>query len=178
MNKQNIKQHLRRTFSALAIAGALLSLPNAEAGRPVNATGSWTDCQQLLTIVPSGPYTIVTWNIIITFTGTFNGTFEGIEEDVVYSDGYFTAHGIGTFAGSVSGRSGTVNMTYEAAGSPPGRIISPWIVDEGTGGLAGLHGQGTWPHVTETTPAANGCASPFTDDAFRGNYTGQLQFAP
>jgi hypothetical protein len=34
MNKTNIKQHLRRTFVALAAVGALLALPIADASRP------------------------------------------------------------------------------------------------------------------------------------------------
>jgi Protein of unknown function (DUF3224) len=172
MNKQNIKKHLRRTFSALAIAGALLSLPSAEAGRPITARGSWTGCQNITDVQPGDLYTIITWSVTIDFIGAFTGSYEGTERDVVYTDGYFTAiSSDGIFTGSVSGRSGTVVMTYEAAGSPPGHIISPWIVNEGTGDLAGLHGQGTWPHVIEHG-ATNGC-----DDTFSGDYTGQIQFA-
>jgi hypothetical protein len=172
-NKQNNIQQLRRSFFALAIAGATLTLPSANA-RTIAVQGSWTDCQRN-PVFQSFPYdAIITWDITIYFTGTFDGTWEGTEEDVVYSDGYFIAHGIGTFTGSVSGRSGTIRITYLATGSPPGRVISPWVVDEGTGDLAGLHGSGTRPQGAcyRDWPYRGG------DTTFRGVNVGQVQFAP
>jgi hypothetical protein len=39
MNKPNIKQHLRRSFFALAIVGAALALPKAQAGQPSDTGG-------------------------------------------------------------------------------------------------------------------------------------------
>ena len=49
MNKPNIKQHLRRGFFALAIVGALLTLPNAQA-QPIPVTGSSTDCEHIISV--------------------------------------------------------------------------------------------------------------------------------
>ncbi len=45
MNKQNIKQQLRRAFFALAIVGALFTLPRAQADQPEPVSGSSTDCE-------------------------------------------------------------------------------------------------------------------------------------
>jgi hypothetical protein len=172
MNKSNIKHHLRRTFSALAVAGALFALPNANAD---TATGSWTDCEQVVGVISYPSYDVVTLSITSTYTGTFNGTWEGVEEDVVYSDGYFTVHAEGTFTGSVAGMSGTARLTYNAAVPPrPGGspVDNPWYVDKGTGGLAGLRGQGIWVHFQNPGP------TPGCDDSFSSKYVGQISFGP
>ncbi len=172
MNITNIKHHLRRTFSALAVAGALFTLPNANAD---TATGSWTDCEHVVSVTSYPSYDVVTLSITSTYTGTFNGTWEGVEEDVVYSDGYFTVHAEGIFTGSLAGRSGTVRLTYYAAvppipgGSPVG---NPWYVDKGTGDLAGLRGQGIWVHFQHPGP------TPGCDDSFSSRYVGQISFGP
>jgi len=44
MNKQNIKQQLRRAFFALAIVGALFTLPKAQADQPAPVSGTFTVC--------------------------------------------------------------------------------------------------------------------------------------
>jgi len=188
INKTNIKQRLRRPFSALAIigaltVGALFALPTAQAGRQINATGSWTAHQYVTSCEASanGIYEIDTYNYRATFTGTLEGTFEGIEVDVNYpSIGYFTGFGEGTFTGCVAGNNncGTVHMTYLAAGSPPGFIAQMWMVDSGTDGLEGLVGQGIWPNVHLIIPPEPNpdCPNGPTLD-FAGKVSGQLQFA-
>ena len=53
MNKPKIKQHLRRAFFALAIVGALLTLPKAQA-QSIPASGSTTDCEHIISVRTAG----------------------------------------------------------------------------------------------------------------------------
>ena len=182
MNITNIKQHLLGSFLALAIVGALLTLPSAQAaGSSPNqqtAHGSWTDCEHVTNVTDYGSYLVVDIELTTTFTGTFEGTLEVIEQDVFYPDGYVTVHLEGTFTGSVAGRGGgesdTVRMSnYEAfsLGGFPHRRDAVWIVDKGTGDLAGLRGVGSRT-VFPTNPAP-GCES-----TFFGTYEATISFGP
>jgi hypothetical protein len=172
MNKQNIIQQLRRTFFALAIIGALLALPRAEAGPPVPASGSWTDCQNITDFRSVGRNLIITWDVTFNFTGTFTGTWVGTERDVIYPEGPYAATFTGSGLFTSSDNTGTVVMTYQGLASSDTEAIAYWVVDQGTGSLAGVHGHGTFQHIVETGPT-DGC-----DDTFTGDYSGQIQFAP
>ncbi len=179
MNNTKLKQQLRRSFFALTIVGALFTLPNAKAGPPVPASGSSTNCQCLTDFRPVGGNLILTWDITQTFTGTFTGTWVGTERDVVFHNGSATFHGSGIFTGSVNGsQPGTIMLTY--VGNAPGPVggIAYWVVDQGTGGLASLHGHGTFGNLMETGPTDGGCDHGGCDDTFSNDYSGQIQFAP
>jgi hypothetical protein len=187
MNKQNIKQQLRRAFFALAIVGALFTFPNAEAGPPVPATGYTTDCEHVISQQSSGPNTIIALSITVCFHGTFEGTWVGTERDVIHADGSGTGQGSGVFSGTVNGRSGTFVFSYEFNFSGRQMVANHWVVDQGTGDLAGLHGQGTVVSGIENGPGCPtsgfdcvDCPPPTgtCDDSFTLNYDGQIQFAP
>ena len=185
MNKPNIKQQLRRGFFALAIVGALLTLPKAQA-QPIPASGSTTDCEHVISVRTAGGNTIITLEITACFHGTFDGTWVGTERDVFRADGTGTVQGSGVFSGTVNGRSGTMVFSYQVSISRNGEVTH-WVVDQGTGGLAGLHGQGTDQEVSENGPGCPGSGFDCTDcppatgtcdDSFNLNYTGQIDFAP
>ena len=173
MNKTNLKQQARRTFSALVAIGALFTLPKAQADQPAAAHGYSNDCETLISLRQVGPNTIIVLSITATFTGTFDGTWVGTERDVTHADRSVTLQGSGVFTGSVSGRSGTMIFSYQVSVSPNGREVTHWVVDQGTGDLAGIHGQGTTPSDQETGPTGD-CAW----DTFVLEYTGQIRFAP
>ena len=185
MNKPNIKQQLRRGFFALAIVGALLTLPKAQA-QPIPASGSTTDCEHIISVRTAGPSTIITSSITVCFHGTFEGTWVGTERDVIHPNGTVTGQASGVFSGTVNGRSGTCVFSLEVSITRNGDVTH-WVVDQGTGDLAGLHGQGTTQEVSENGP---GCpvsgfdctdcppATGTCDDSFTLNYTGQIDFAP
>ncbi len=173
MNKTNINQQLRRAFFALTIVGALFTLPKAQASPPVPASGSGTQCENVTDFRQVGPNLIITNSFTSDFTGTFTGTLVGTERDVVYADFSASFRGYGVFTGSVNGsQPGTIMMTY--VGTAPGPVggIAYWVVAEGTGGLASLHGQGTFLNIMETGP------TPDCEDTFSNDYSGQIQFAP
>ncbi len=184
MNKPKIKQQLRRGFFALAIVGALLTLPKAQA-QPIPASGSTTDCEHVISVRTVGPSTIITSSITTCFHGTFEGTWVGTERDVIHPNGTVTGQASGVFSGTVNGRSGTCVFSLEVSITRNGDVTH-WVVDQGTGDLAGLHGQGTTQEVSENGPGCPGsgfdCADcpPATgtcDDSFNLNYTGQIDFA-
>jgi hypothetical protein len=61
-----------------------------------------------------------------------------------------------TFTGTVLGVEGGFTMKLEAkgygnsiAGISSWELTGTWVILEGTGGLEGLHGQGTWRHTRE-----------------------------
>jgi len=184
MDKPRIKQPLRRGFFALAIVGALLTLPKAQA-RPIPATGSSTDCEHVVSQQIVGSNTITILEITACFHGSFEGTWVGTERDVFRADGTGTVQGSGFFSGTVNGRFGTMVFSYHVTISLNGEV-SHWVVDQGTGDLAGLHGQGTTPDAIENGP---GCpvsgfdctdcppATGTCDDSFDLDYTGQIEFA-
>src|SRR6266852_1374687 len=142
MNKPKIKQHLRRGFFALAIVGALLTLPKAQA-QPVPATFNSTDCEHVISVQSSGPNTIITTSGTGCFHGTFEGTSVGTERDVIHPNGTLTGQASGVFSGTVNGRSGTCVFSLEVSLTPNGDVVH-WVVGQGTGDLAGLSGQGTF----------------------------------
>jgi uncharacterized protein DUF3224 len=185
MKKQKIKQQMRRGFFALAIVGALLTFPNTQA-QPIPASGSTTDCEHVISQQIFGSNTVTILEITACFHGTFEGTWVGTERDVFQADGTGTVLASGFFSGAVNGRSGTVVFSLHVTISSNGEV-SHWVADQGTGGLAALHGQGTTQEVSENGP---GCpvsgfdctdcppATGTCDDSFDLNYTGQIEFAP
>src|SRR4030095_486392 len=108
-NRNPLISHLRTSFCALVIVGALSTLPRAEAsGPPLPATGEFFVCFNYAGPTrPVGENLIIMFNISGTLTGTFTGSFVGTELDVVHRDGSITKHGSFVFTGSVTGRRGT-----------------------------------------------------------------------
>jgi hypothetical protein len=188
MNKPNVKQHLRRTFSALTIVGAMtvgavLTLPKAKAAPPASISGTWEICDAVSLIQhQAGPNFIATTTQTQTFAsgGDLDGvlaiTADNPEQDLIRTaDGTFetflgaTFHGSGTFTGSILGsEEGTAVMTYMGTLAADGSGVAYWVIDQGTGGLAGAHGQGTF--IGSPPNPVTGCVD--------GTYDGRIQFAP
>src|SRR5437667_7193102 len=109
-NRHQLISHLRTIFCALAIIGAPLAFPSAEAsGPPLPASGGFFPCFNY-----AGPPRQVGENLIISFnvtgtaTGTFTGSFTGTEMQVVHRDGSINLHGSLVLTGQVDNNSGTV----------------------------------------------------------------------
>jgi hypothetical protein len=178
-NRNRLRAHLRTSFCALAIAGASLTLPSAEAveprARPEPASGEFFPCFNY-----AGPPRQVGENLIITFnisnwrtsTGTLIGSAEGTELDVVHRDGSITLHGTFLFTGSVNGRSGTMLFSYEGIGNAvTGHETLRFVGRQGTGDLAGVYAQ-------LRAEGDVGAPSPGCAVSGAGTYTGQILFAP
>ena len=173
-NRNRLLSHLRRSSCALAIVGASLTLPSAEAVLPIqSAIGQFFPCFNF-----AGPPRQVGDNLIITFsvsgpaTGTFTGSSTGTELDVVHPDGSITLHGTLLFTGSINGRSGTLLLSYEGIGNAvTGHETLRFVGREGTGDLASIY-------ANVTAEGDVGAPSPGCYASGAGNYTGQYLFAP
>jgi hypothetical protein len=90
-NRNRLISHLRTSFCALVIVGALSTFPRAEAGRPQPASGQFFPCFNYAgSSRQAGENLIITFNVTVTVTGTFNGSFTGTELDIFHRDGSIT----------------------------------------------------------------------------------------
>jgi hypothetical protein len=180
LNQNRFLSHLRTSFCALAIVGAVLTLPSSEAsrrdpaaGRPEPASGEFFPCFNY-----AGPPRQVGNNLIITFnvsgpaTGTFTGSSVGTELDIVHADGSISLHGTLLFTGSINGRSGTLLLSYEGIGNAvTGHETLRFVGREGTGDLAGIY-------ANVTAEGDVGAPEPGCDLSGAGTYAGHVLFAP
>jgi hypothetical protein len=147
LNRNRFLSHLRGSFFALAIAGASLALPSAEASgfRPGTITGGFAPCFNFAGPPRQvGDNTIITFNVTVEVTGDFIGQFVGTELDVIHPDGSITLHGATLFTGSYGDRSGTSFVTYNGIGNAvTGHETLNFVGRQGTDGLAGMYTQGT-----------------------------------
>ena len=175
-NRNQLISHLRTSFCALVIVGALLTLPGAEAtGPPQSASGQFVPCfnyagppRQI------GDNLIITFNLTVPVTGTFTGSFTGTELDIVHRDGSITKQGSAVFTGSVTGRSGTgtLHLSFEGIGNAvTGHETLRVAGTQGTGALSGVHLEVT--AEGDVGAPSQGCALSGT-----GTYNGQILFAP
>ena len=175
-NLNPLISHLRTSFCALVIVGALLALPRAEAsGPPLPARGEFFACFKYAAPPRQvDENLIIMFNISGTLTDTFTGSFVGTELDVVHRDGSITKHGSFVFTGSVTGRSGTgtLHLSFEGIGNAvTGHETLRVAGTQGTGALSGVYLQLT---AEGDVGAPNpGCALSGT-----GTYNGQILFAP
>jgi len=154
-NRNRLLSHLRISFGALAIAGASLTLPSAEAGTRTYATGDFFPCFNYISaqFLPagSGPTNFITALITFKVTAditstTFNGSLEGSELDVVHSsDGSIDLEGTLVFKGSLNGGpDGEMIFSYTGKGNKyTGSETLHLVGSRGTGGLAGVYFEGT-----------------------------------
>ena len=191
LNSGHTTGALCQAFVALAILAALLPLPASEAGELrangpsaqgfIAASGPWVDCNIVTDFKQVGPNLIITVDITETFSGTLDGCYTGTERDVVYKNGSATFHGSGTFTGVVNGQSGTMVMTYEGTVTSQGVASANWVLEQGTGGLTNLHGQGTFEGTLVALQTSR-CTPPdptvCDGGMFGGTYSGTLHFAP
>jgi hypothetical protein len=117
LDQNRFLSHLRTSFCALAIAGASLTLPSAEADPPlIPAIGSYSPCFQKISEQQVGQNTIITYSVTASTTGTFTGSLvEGTERDVIHPDGSITFNGSALFVHA--SECGTVEFTYTGTGN-------------------------------------------------------------
>ena len=176
LTQNRFLSHLRTSLCVLAIVGALLTLPSAEAGGPpLPANGGFFPCFVQTSAHQVGENFIVTFNISNwrTSTGTLIGSAEGTEMDVVHPDGSITLHGSFLFTGSVEDRSGTMVFSYEGIGNAvTGHETLRFVGRQGTGDLAGAYANITAEGDVVPPDPNSGC-----DLQGAGTYTGQVLFA-
>jgi len=157
--KESTMKVLKAVLAALPVLAVLL-LPAAGASASAlsSGSGSFTTTGQVISVRQADGNTIVTAAEVQTLTGALSGNRMATGIEIFHPDGTFTAHDSGTFTGTVEGRTGSI--TISGASSGTGTTGSGQIVgDRGTGGLAGLHLQGTFQPVITSSTTAEGTYS-------------------
>jgi hypothetical protein len=149
----------KAALAALPLLASLLWLPaGANASILSTGTGSFTATGEVISVQHADGNTIVTATEVQTLTGVLTGTRVASGTMTFHPDGTFTAHDTGTFTGSSDGRTGSITISGASTGTGntgTGQIVG----DRGTGGLAGLHLQGTFQPVVTSATSAEGTYS-------------------
>ena len=169
MNEPDIKQHLDGPFSVLA---TVLASPGAQGARSIAAIGTFYGCRSILDGSTVRNVTVLTSSVTIALTGMLSGTLVATEVEVFYPNGNLLVSINGTFSGTVAGQSGTAEIS--GTGGPitgdNGTSVLDWVIGQGTLGLAGLRGHGSFQQPI-FGPATEQCS----DDMLTGDYSARLQ---
>jgi hypothetical protein len=126
----------------------LLLVPAAAAASP-SSTASPASGSLAVTITASTPPTPSGNNTDIynleadTYNGTLSGTSVGSGPAVIHSDGSANARSVKTFTGTIAGSAPGTLTTYTTCGGTMASITCVFVMDHGTGGLAGVYVEGT-----------------------------------
>jgi len=149
---------------------ATLSVP-VHAGPLEHAEGLWQYIPSIENVRVADGNTFLDTTEIGQWAGTFSGTSTEIGKVVRHSSGHVSFKGAVSFVGNVGNKSGTFEML--TVGSKPdlsSEWEGKWVIINGTGDLATLHGQGTWwgPGWSSANPTEWG-------DIY---YLGEIHFEP
>jgi hypothetical protein len=142
---------MRRIVSGVALVAALVAgvAHPAAASTKVTATGSFGLNLLSITVTSAGQNTLADLVGQIPYSGDLSGLSDNTESDVAHSDGSYHGHGTNSCtACTLGGRAGGFTAVYEITGSNYFTTQAPFqghlTFTGGTGGLAGLHGGGTF----------------------------------
>jgi len=162
----------------VVIVLALGLVPGAvQAAAPIEAAGQVAGIVDFdsLVLTPRGPNCLITLDVLHVWYGTLNGSGPATSRIVTKrpcdaAGTPFTSaesiHTVGTFTGTVAGRTGTFEYQYNLQVAGPTAAKGEMTIQHGSGGLAGIHG-----------------VLRFYDDWVclecpTSTYTGQINFAP
>jgi hypothetical protein len=148
---------------SLSIAATLFAAMEASAaGPPFSAGGTATTVSFTVTGARSADgVTLLDFTEHDTLSGTFSGTTVIQGSCVVNRAGDSVCRAVETFTGTVVGVSGTATFHDVVFIDASGSLTGAFTIVSGTGGLADLHGHGT-----------------FASSGGVGTYSGELVFAP
>ena len=140
-------------LALVLICAALLQFPGAvaeAAGPPVAGCGTFSAASPM--VVESrvvGGNTIITDVVAGSLTGLFSGPIVAERRIVLHPNGTITGQALETFTGSVAaptgGQAGGLVFRLVFTGdAAAGTFSGSFIILSGTGGLANLHGHGTF----------------------------------
>lgn len=133
---------LRIAMAPLVAAMGLAVAPAVYADEPLNGNGTDTISFSPVVEHTADGNTFIDYTFSETETGIFDGTRVGSGELVIHADGTLNTQNDGVFTGTVAGRSGTAEMDFWGSGTFAAAGGS-FTVSHGTGGLDGVHAQGT-----------------------------------
>ncbi len=121
---------------------------NAERRMAVSGTIVFGTNPPPLKVVAIGGYTVYTDNLDGVITGTIQSPkFIFIRTLIIHSNGEFDITGQITGTATIFGRSGGFTQRITGTGTPMKAIHGQWVIMNGTGGLEGLHGEGTFSGI-------------------------------
>jgi hypothetical protein len=131
------------TFFAAA-AVALLAATAAQATPPAHGTGAIVIASDTTTNVKqAGGTTFITQSETGTLTGVLSGAYTLERTITVFADGATSIHATATCACTVAGRTGVLTDTVNGRGAAGEPIVAQLTITSSSGGLEGLHGEGT-----------------------------------
>jgi hypothetical protein len=148
-NKPNPIHLSRRGTVAVVLMGLGLALFKAQSappstGKPAIATGTYS-AQFTDTLIREADGNVFFAEVGQgTYEGDLSGPFSDINMLIIHADGSFNAYGIEAGEGcTIGGRTGNFTARWELTGtSEPFHISGHLTFTGGTGGLAGLRGEG------------------------------------
>ena len=122
----------------------LLLLPVASASTPMTASGNFTaGAPSNVQTRSEGGNMFTSYDITFSLTGDISGRCTGSETIVAHPDGSVTLQGTCTFNGSIGQKSGMSDFRFNGFGTFSS-LTGTFGNTNGSGGLAGLHVQGTF----------------------------------
>jgi Protein of unknown function (DUF3224) len=134
-------------FAAVGALGALLAAP-ASAGAPsISVTSTFTHTSVTTTAFhqngSSGSVT-VTQTVTAVYAGDMSGNVTEVITLVVRADGTGSFHGVDTCSCTLASHVGTIQLPFDGIINPGDTFQGHFVLQGGTDGLAGLHGEGTF----------------------------------
>ncbi len=126
---------------------ALFFFTPAHATTPTLITATSTCCvyNTLIENRTADGNTFLTFHQQLTLTGGMQGSLVHTFTFIFHSTGKLEVHGRGLFTGSIGGsQPGTAEVSFAATGTiSPYTTNGHFVIRNGTGGLSGVHGEGT-----------------------------------
>jgi hypothetical protein len=147
---------MRKRFPVSALLVLVLSvlvLPAAaSAASPVNGSGTFTVSSAVTTSTRQADgNTFLTLRATTLYSGTLQGAGVGEETVIVHPDGTLSGSTFETFTGTIGGAAGTAVLRVEGTGDVgTGVLRGRFTILDGTGGLANVHGEGTFQAVGDS----------------------------
>jgi len=136
----------RRLLSTASLAFVpvlwLVLAPTVYAEQTVPASGTEATTLSPVSTRAADGNTFIGFTLAESWQGTFAGTRVGSGSVVIHPDGSIDAQSSGIFTGTIAGRSGTAVMRFHVSGAFAVATVI-FTVTDGTGGLAGVHAEGT-----------------------------------
>jgi hypothetical protein len=132
-------------FLFVVVAAAALTAVPASATPPSPVTGTFAVTSAITTSVRTADgNTFITVQRTALISGTFTGTATDTVLLVMHSNGTTSARGEGTCVCTVGALAGTFDYHFQGSGTFPTSLSGQFVVGHGTGGLEGLHAQGSF----------------------------------
>ena len=136
---------MRKLLLPMVMVGLVAVAAPAGATPPSPLSGSFAVVSFTPTSTKTaGGNTFITGVRTAALSGTFTGTATDTIHLVMHANGTTSIRGEGTCVCTFGGRAGTFDYRFEGSGTFPTSVAGRFVIYHGTGGLEGVHAQGTF----------------------------------